>query len=127
MLEDPKLYQELRRINSYRVLTQRIKTLEASNLSINEQLRILNLVLNDVKNDLSLLERVKQLISKNPDLNFMLNSTIDIPLEEDQIFVPLTTVPVERSFSALTYLLNDRRTNLKTDSLEKILFLYFNK
>ena len=42
-------------------------------------------------------------------------------------FVPLTSVAVEQSFSKFKNLLDDKRTNLTIENIEKLLILYFNK
>ncbi|KAG0428691.1 hypothetical protein DMUE_5804, partial [Dictyocoela muelleri] len=124
MIKNPFLEKELKGINSHKKILQRINKLETSNLTIREQIEIINKARRDVKHDPILSKRIEDLMIKNPDLTSLIDMISQNTEDYKNIIAPLTTVCVARSFSALSYILNDRRTNLKIDTLEKTIFLY---
>lgn len=123
------LYDELNAIKSHQFLVTLIKKLESDTLTTNEQIQIIKTTNLQISGHLILAEKMKSLIIKNPDLSHFLEANPEKQEIGDGYFeyLQLTTVAVERSFSALTYILNDKRTNLTVENLEKLLFLYFNK
>ncbi|KAG0427401.1 hypothetical protein DMUE_5903, partial [Dictyocoela muelleri] len=122
VLENQIFILELNRIYSFRSLVKKIKFLESNQISTVSQLNIIKEVQEDVKEDFVLLERIMGLINKNPDLNFLLDLQRKNQMPELFKQIPLTTASVERSFSALTFILDDRRTHMTVDTLEKMLF-----
>lgn len=118
----PELEQKLFEICEYKFLTQAITKLETHGMSIEDQLNILSNVESKVSGvDKSKLESV---LSKNPDLYFFQNMTLEHKLKSK--YVPLTSVDVERSFSIYKYILSDRRHSLTDSHIEMLNVIQFN-
>ena len=47
-------------------------------------------------------------------------------IARDAIWMPVTSVDVERSFSLYKHLLNDRRERLTEENTKRLMMLYFN-
>lgn len=69
----------------------------------------------------SLLEKVSRVIS-GESVNVPVS--IDVSIVPNLKFAPLTSVSVERSFSAFKMILSDKRQRLTVENLEKILVVY---
>jgi hypothetical protein len=103
--------------------------LESSELSVEEQVGILNDVINRVEENALFSDRLHEILSKNPDIDYFLKFNLLRASSSERLFnyVPLTTVDVERSFSSYRYILDDNRQNLTIENLERLLALYYNK
>jgi hypothetical protein len=102
--------------------------LESPFLDLEHQLIIIKYISRNLNNDV-LKSKWNLLISKNPDINFSWIYNFITAFEEDKVYknVPLTTVDVERSFSALKHILDDKITNLAVKNLEALLALFCKK
>jgi hypothetical protein len=120
---------QLRSIYKYGFLNSSIELLEKNGLSVEEQMKILNDVEKNVKFLEEFSDRWNNILLRNPDLIYFrrFNAMKVSANEKIYSYVPLTTVSVERTFSSYKEIISDRRTNLTVDSMEKLLFLYFNK
>ena len=47
-------------------------------------------------------------------------------ISSDAIWLPVTSVDVERSFSQYKYLLNERRESLTDENTRRLMMLYYN-
>lgn len=129
LLFDSKHFEnEIRFCYDYRWLTIKITQLESNDLSVEEQVQILNFIKENLQHDF-LKVYFDTSLSKNPDINFFINFNQLRATREEKHFshVPLNSVEVERSFSAYRKLFCDQRKSLKTENLRMLLFLYFNK
>ncbi|KAG0440626.1 hypothetical protein DMUE_1596 [Dictyocoela muelleri] len=125
--KDNSFLSELKEIRAALFIVDSINKLENSNLSTIEQIDIIKYVAKNLKNPL-LREKYRNLILKNPDLDFFFHlNPINSP-EKDKIYlnVPLTTVDAERSFSKLSLIMEDSRRGMTVKSLEILNSLYFN-
>lgn len=68
-----------------------------------------------------MLEKVSRVIS-GESVNVPVS--IDVSIVPNLKFAPLTSVSVERSFSAFKMILSDKRQRLTVENLEKILVVY---
>ena len=60
-------------------------------------------------------------------LKYWNGKSIDLAIVAKSLLsLPVTQVSVERAFSGFTFIFNNYRTNLKPETLEKLLFLRFN-
>ncbi|KAG0437674.1 hypothetical protein DMUE_3551 [Dictyocoela muelleri] len=97
--------------------------LEGNNSSTTEQIEIIKNVKLNLYNKI-LIEKMYDLIVKNPDLKFFLNLN-EITCKTDikiYLYVPLTTIEVERCFSRMVLILDDLRRSLTVKSQEMMLF-----
>lgn len=84
-------------------------------------------------------EKFENVLKNNPDFGilFKINDIINRgSIEKNEVptellpfykYCPVTSVEVERSFSAFKYLLSDRRHSLTPENLEKYLIMYYCK
>lgn len=72
---------------------------------------------------------MNNLLEKNPDLKFFYSLNEITSSEENKkfLYVPLTTVDVERTFSKMANVLDDLRRSVSVASQEMLLSLYYNK
>lgn len=119
---------QLRFCNEYYFVVEVINELEASKLSVEQQICKLNSVTRRIF-DKSLSFDFKNCLDKNPDLEYFLNFNQFRSNNNEKIFtfVPLTSVEVERSFSVYKRIFDDQRRSFKTENLNTFVFLYFNK
>ncbi len=85
-----------------------ILKLESETLSTEDQISIVKLILTRLKENDIYFNIFKQILLRNPDLEFFLNFDL-LKREEnnwDFAYVPLTTVEVERTFSKYRDILN---------------------
>ena len=129
ILESDHLEFEIRDVYAHRFLTHAIKSLEESGLSTEKQIEILLGVQSQLLVKGKYSTRFNSILSRNPNIQFFIEFNSLRSLKKNKIFAfaPLTTVDVERSFSLYKYILDDRRRNLSVCSMEKLIFLYFNK
>lgn len=130
LIDDPDFKLQLLSIKNCFFLVQAIKEIEKQGLSVNHQLSIIN----DIKNNPILpqwaKDRFNSILEKNEgifQLKTRLDSLVDLNYNNRVEYVPLVSADVERSFSQYKYILNDRRTNLGEENIEKINMLMFNK
>ena len=123
------LENELRIVYDHSFIPEAILKLESAELSVEEQIQILKDVIHRVEEKSLFYDRLKDILRKNPDITFFMKfNMLKAPQNEKfYSYVPLTTVDVERSFSAYRYILDDRRQNLKIVNIERLLALYYNK
>lgn len=126
---ESKLFEEEMKIAiEHEFLVLHVKKLEADSLSTKEQINTIR----EIKEKLSceiLKVKMNDLCKKNTDFDFFDNLNFIRCTENQKIYqnVPLTTVDVERSFSNLKYIFDDRRQNLSVENLGMLLALYYNK
>ncbi|KAG0430765.1 hypothetical protein DMUE_5633 [Dictyocoela muelleri] len=125
---DVNFIEELKEIKKNSFLIESIIQLEKNNLSSKQQMDILKEVIKRIENPI-LIEKLSILMAKNPDLSFFsnLNEISCNEAEKSYLFVPLTTVDVERSFSKMVVILDDLRRGMTVKMQEILCFLYFNK
>lgn len=129
----------------YSWLPDSITKLESRGLSLNEAVKEMN----EVERQVSLVpgpygnqirEKVQFVLTKNAGFrklkqvnNFINGEDAELPTEVPTAkaqfykYCPVTSVDVERTFSALKMLLNDKRQSLTTQNLEKHIVIYCNK
>lgn len=105
-----------------------IKKLETQGLSVIEQLELLE----EAKQNLPQFakEKLNSCLSKNTGFNLFISKfedSNDYSFKQRVQYAPLVTVDVERSFSQYKYILNDRRTNLSPENIERLNVLMFNR
>lgn len=123
--ESPDFDSEYIRIHELLKLPGIIKSLESSSLSIYEQLELVESAKRLTK-DSSFLNRFDSIFNNNPDLSFFKSFSAIKTKDKFYLYAPLTTCWVERSFSAMKYILGDLR-NMSVETLKFQLALYFNK
>lgn len=121
-IDSPELEAELFEVHKYSFLTKAITRLEKHGLTVQEQLAILN----DVKSKLSGFElaKLEESLSKNPDVNFYENMSVNQKIKCK--YMPMTSVDVERSFSIYRYILSDRRHSLSESKLAMLNVIQYN-
>lgn len=145
MLSDSSLQKNLTMIEThFSWLPLCITKLESSNLSLNEAIEEINTVEKNVDAIPGAIEGVKEkfkyILNKNSGfsklkkVNDFINGIGDdlpseVPAEKAKYFkyCPVTSVEVERTFSAFKLLLTERRQNLTVQHLEKHIVIYCNR
>lgn len=142
LLKNQEIHQQLIYIKShFKILVEAIKKLETAGLCLTESLAVLD----SVKSSLSsegghvaklALQKLEAALNKNPGYEYLhnirklLNGTnSDIEIDGDwSIFkyAPVTSCDVERSFSWLHNVLNDKRSNYTPDNLEQFFVCHAN-
>jgi hypothetical protein len=125
LYDNPAFDLEFIYIHELLKLPEIIKQLESSSLSIYQQIDLLKSA-RVLTTDPLLLERFDNILATNPDLEFFTNFSGVKSSSKYYVYAPLTTCWVERSFSAMKYILGDRR-NMSVETLKQQLSLYFNK
>ena len=128
VLEDASINTEFMLLRTFFDLPIAIKNLEKSNLTVYESIEIFNSVQDLTKNE-KLLSRIKDIKSRNPNLEFFEKFNILKCKVTDRCLLnaPLTTVSVERSFSQLRHVLGHLKTKMCIETLKMCIFYYFNK
>ena len=123
ILFENKLKTDLSSANKFYFLVESIKTLSTEKYFLKNQLELINVI----KKKLSgvYLEKFKNIIAKNPDLNFLMENN-DIDYLNEMKYVPLVNISAERSFGYLGDILTHKRTNLSEENIIMLLNLYFN-
>ena len=121
-------HDELEFINDHRYLIEICTELENDTFSTMKQIDYVKEILRKISNT-DLILKLNVSIEKKPDLKSFMEFNIITYQMEDRIygFIPLTSVVVEQSFSMMKTILEDNRRRLKVETLEMLLFLYFNK
>ena len=117
---------EIESIYKYKFLVKAISSLESSTLSVKNQINIIQDVVSKVENS-RYEERINDILSNNPDLDYFMNYNILNVSFEERMFsnAPLTTCHVERSFSKFGIICSNDRTNLIFENIKRLLFFYF--
>ncbi len=120
---------EIRIVNSLKFTSDAIFELESEKLSTEQQINILVNVSKKLENYEIYQIRFQKILDRNPSLNCFMDFDVLKCREEEKylVFVPLTTVEVERSFSKFNDLLSDKRKKMTMENLEKYLIVYFNQ
>lgn len=117
-----ELEPQLHTVSKFNFLTKAITTLEKQGLTVQQQM----IILNDAKRQLTGSELVKleESLSKNPDVNFYENLSVDKKIQCE--YIPMTSVDAERSFSIYRYILSERRHSLTESHLAMLNVIQFN-
>ncbi len=116
--ESSMLPNEILAISKYEWLPQKTKYLEKNFLSMTEALEIyLDSI--DLLEKTPFKNRFNEIISKNPDISFFINLSPRKLEREEKVYrnAELTTVCVERSFSAYNNIFTDRRKSLNPSTI----------
>lgn len=129
ILNSDILENELRSIKSHSFLCSAIKVLQNDKLSTEDQIKVLKDVISKVDESEIYSVRLKNILKKNPDINFFLKFNMLKVSENDRnlSYIPLTSVPVERSFSKFKQIFSDQRQSLTIENMEMYLTLNFNE
>lgn len=113
LVMNENLLIQLKHISSYLFIVESVTKLEANDLTFKEQIGIYLNVKNLLKDEYAI-TRFEQIYSKNPDIDFLrvLNERENDNLTKVFMFINLTTVSVERSFSFLKSLLSEKRLSM---------------
>lgn len=109
-----------------------LKKLQKSNLTLVESLEIFDHVRTVLSwcSSENIKNKLENVISRNPDLDKIRDIcdaiTAGIDDRSYYMYVPLTSVDVERSFSTYKRILNIKRNRLTVENIEKIMIVYFN-
>lgn len=116
------------KVAQHSFIVKYITQLESESLSTEQQINIFFKCLQNIS-DGNIYSKIEIMLMKNHDLDFFLkfNSTSCNFGDRKYSYVHLTSVAVERSFSSLKFLLDDKRCKMKVETLEKLLFFYYNK
>lgn len=127
LMSNHTLLEEFEIVSCYFFLTGMIKKVETNGLTVTEVVSIIKNLENNLKHDY-VKKRWKEIKEKNPDLKYFLSYNVLTCTLTERFYnySPLTTVQVERSFSNLKYVLNERRTNMSIQTLRSSLF-FLNK
>lgn len=116
--------KEIIKLEHYFEIPDVIKSLEASNLSIYDQIQAIQKVKKCIKEP-ELQKRFDEIFITNPDFGFFEKFVGAKSREKYFTFAPLNTCWVERSFSKLKLILSDQR-NLSIETLRSLLTIDFN-
>lgn len=126
LLETTEVKSSLFEILSFEFLLAIIKKLETKNLMLEEQIEILNSV--KINGNELIKKKLKDSLEKNPDIGVFTNfKEIPPDLRNKFKYAKLTSVDVERSFSALGHIFSEKRRSLSVSNLNYMLIIYFNK
>lgn len=119
---------ELCEIYEFKDLPKLITCLEKEGLKVSEQINIVSNFRNTIIEN-KYLSNFDKVWETNPGMEFFKNFNENECDEDDRcyMYAPLSSVWVERSFSGYRYIFNDLRQCLTVESLEILLFFYFNK
>jgi hypothetical protein len=131
-------------LSNFTDLPVAMQQLETRNLPLIESLRIVDSVVSSFERapgsrGLVVQQKMDRVLAANEDLEHLRKmaqvlagekTDIDPSFSPSQIsafkYAPVTSVDVERSFSALTHVLSDRRRSLTTENLKKLLIVACN-
>jgi len=124
LIGDEELKVQLENLLKYKFLTDTIVAVQTDSLTINEQLKMVQDLIIKFKaiNDMDCLAKLKSSLEKNTDFILYLNQKYT----PSEVYSPMSTVWVERSFSTLKFILTDKRVNLTPEHIEQYLFVKFN-
>lgn len=142
LFKDQEVHRQLIYIKShFKTLVEAIKKLETVGLCLTESLAILDstkISLSSAGGEVAKLALLKldSVLIKNPGYQYLNNirkllngENSDIEIDGDWAifkYAPVTSCDVERSFSWLHNVLNDKRSNYSPDNLEKFLVCHAN-
>ncbi len=128
LFENSNFEEKIRLVYSLNNVAVSIKKLESNDLSTEDQIKILLSTQNGLSDYPELSERLFKILEKNPNLKFFKEYNMVKCKETDKClsFISLTTVEVERSFSQYRDVLDDKRTRLTVQNIEKHLFIQYN-
>lgn len=112
----------LHEVHKFNFLTKAITRLEKQGMTVPEQWSILA----SVKEKLSgvYLEKLNNVLQKNPDLNFFEILPVDQKIKCEH--TPMVSVDAERSFSMYKHILSDRRHSLTESNIAMLNVIQFN-
>ena len=119
------LKNELREILQFNFITDYIHDLESRNMKLSKQIEIIEHVKLLLKGNLK--NRYNGIILKNPDYNKLIETVINMKLNDNMKYLTLSTVDVERSFSILRRVLNDRTHKMTKKSINNYMIIRYNK
>jgi len=124
LLADTTLHSKLLELKYYEFLPITISKLEASGLSVSDQLQLFN----NVKEKLNgnVLKKFQKCVEKNLDLLEFTSANKSFNHKSKITYAPLTSVDVERSFSTYKHILRDNRVSFTPDNLDKYNIIHFN-
>ena len=123
-----QLKKEFMNLKKYIPLHKLITKLEARNLTIDEQMEIIDKARIEIlSSNKELTGYMKQTLETNPDLNTIVSKTNSISFQTNFHYAPLVSVDVERSFSLYKDLLTSKRTCLNETNIGQLLFLKYNR
>lgn len=127
LIKSETFISELKLIKKHEIIIQSITKLESDTISTEEQIIIFKEAISVIDEEIIKI-KLNCLMEKNPDLHFFIKYDSMRAVENDKkyAYVPLTTAAVERSFSNLKFILDDKRKSLTVENIERMLFLYFN-
>jgi len=125
----------------FKILSPAIKKLQTCRMSLSESFRILEILQNELNNTpikyVKVREKLCSVLGKNPGYDFLnavhnyLNAKdINLPEEIPSSFMsafkycPITSVDVERLFSAYKLILTDKRHKCSPEHIEKLIVVY---
>lgn len=135
IIQSYDILQELNYIDEhFSIIHSALTKLQTFNLTINESLQIIDEVRAVLSwtNKEPILEKMENVFDRNPcydivrDIHEQISKGIETGHNILYKFAPLTSVDVERSFSAYKWILSDKRNKLKPENIEKIMIVYFN-
>ena len=119
LMKDELLKKELLIVHDYNFLPNYISKLEAENLKVKKQIKIVTKIQNKLeKLDKKYLEKFNSILNDNPDLIKSTSSSNDLNHLLLIKYAPLTWVNVERSFSIYNNILAANRQSLSIDSIK---------
>lgn len=120
ILANNDLESQLDQVGQLEPILAAIKHVQSNQLTINNRKSILDLVKSELPTKFKV--KLNNSLLKNPDYdNVFLLEGVD---KEKFLYAPLTSVDVERSFSIMEYVFDDRRGKLTTQQLNKISIVY---
>lgn len=121
------LKQELLEVSKYKYVTEAIVKLQKENLTSNQQITIVVEVKNKLKNDDNRYhKKLHESLKKNPDIIGFNNINQTQDVLNKQVYAPLTSVDVERSFSDLKMILKPQRLSFAMQNLTLYTVIHFN-
>ena len=128
LMESKILEEELRMIHAQQFILEAITNLEAKGLSVEDLIKIIKNVRLRISGFQKYEHRITAILNKNPSFEYFLNFNFMRATNEEKTLshIPLSSVDVERSFSKYREIYSEQRRSLKFETIEKLLFLYYN-
>lgn len=135
VLNAPNIKRDLCYINdNFKIIEIALTRLQERDITIVEALEVFDEVRTIVNWSSSLATQFKleAVMARNPDLDDIREyaNQISNDTAPDEVslfkFAPMTSVEVERTFSAFKWILDVKRNRLKIENIEKIIVCYFN-
>ena len=120
------LYNELKDLYKYQFITNYINDLETKNIQLIKQIEIVEHVKVQLEGELK--NRINSIITKSPDYQQLINLIKNEKLDNNNFkYLSLSTVDVERSFSILRKILNERTRKMSEESINNYMIIRYNK